>query len=241
MGLQRVVHDWATEQQQQICLRGSWAWIPPGSQWTISLFPSSLLSEFTVRKGYISLSSHESPAFLPCSRVIHQVMDFLTDAMISFSRNWTMETHAYLPAALWPWASAIPQHQDSMILTPWISLVIQCLSHLLAEMWWHGQFHGEVQFSPNCITKNSSKEGWSRGCQEKVIHTNMRCIQLPLPVKVPRQVGRDVVLTTGPFPNAPLEQDGGNSAQTYHVPTAFYRLPYVQNRSIARCMSKFSF
>lgn len=161
-------------------------------------------------------------------------------SLLAETGPWRLMPH--LPAALWPWASAIPQHQDSMILTPWISLVVQCLSHLLAEMWWHGQFPQWVQFSPNCITKNSSKE-LIRGCQEKVIHTNMRYIQLLSPVKVPRQVGRDVVLTTGPFPNAPWNRMGAALSPNLPCSNSFLptRLPYVQNRSIARCMSKFSF
>lgn len=129
-----------------------------------------------------------------------------------------------------------------MILTLWISLVIQCLPHLLAELRWHDQFPQWVQFAPNCITKNSSKE-LIRSCQEKVIYTNTRYIQLPSPVKVPRQVGRDVVLTTGPFPNAPWNRMGAAFSPNLPCSNSFLptRLPYVQNCSIARCMSKFSF
>ena len=69
------------------------------SQRTSSLLPSSLLLEFTV-KGYLSLSSHESLAFSCPLQQEWPVKSWtsLTDAMISFSRNWTMETHA-LPAS----------------------------------------------------------------------------------------------------------------------------------------------
>ena len=93
-GVAKVVRDWATERQQKFVSEG----LEPeflGSQWTSSLLPSSLCPEFTV-KGYISPSSHESLAFSCPLQQEWPIKSWtsLTDAMISFSRNWTMETHA---------------------------------------------------------------------------------------------------------------------------------------------------
>lgn len=158
-------------------------------------------------------------------------------SLLAETGPWRLMPH--LPAALWPWASAIPQHQDSMILTPWISLVIQCLSHLLAEMWWHGQFPQWVQFSPNCITKNSSKELIKRLPGEGHSHKH-EVHPAPLPSESATPGWKRCGPHTGPFPNAPWNRMGAALSPNLPCSNSFLptRLPYVQNRSIARCMSK---
>lgn len=119
----------------------------------------------------------------------------------------------------------------------WICLVSQGLLHCLSpdDML---RSHIGVSSLSICPAKNSSEEV-IRGGQQKVIHTNTDLHPTPLPSEGATRAGRDVAVTTGPFPNAPhnsvlLDLLCFNG----FLPTG---LPYVQDHSIARCMSKFSF
>lgn len=126
-----------------------------------------------------------------------------------------------------------------MIRRPWISRVSQCLIYHPSRDDMSGS-HAESSSCPLVplrIALRSQSEVASGRSQTRV-H-----IQLPSPVNVPHQVGRDMVITTGPFPKCPPEQDGGSAPLNLPCSNGFLptRLPYVQDHSIARCMSKFSF
>ena len=76
-GVAKIVHDWATERQQKICLWGSWAWIPG---FTVNIFSPSIFSLSWVHSERIHLSflSWKPGFFLSLATgVTHQVIDFL--------------------------------------------------------------------------------------------------------------------------------------------------------------------
>lgn len=104
----------------------------------------------------------------------------------------------------------------------WISLVSQGLIHCLSpdDML---RSHIGVSFLSTCPTKNSSEEA-IRGDRQKVIHTNTDLHPTPLPSEGATWAGRDVAVTTGPFPNAPQNRVGAVLCSTYCVSMASYLL-----------------
>lgn len=152
-----------------------------------------------------------------------------------------MEMHASSTSRTWLWTSVISPHQDPTVLRPWVSIVSQCLVCRPSrdDM---PSFHSGVYFWPTGTTKNSSKES-IRGCQEKVIDTNTGLHPAPLPSEWATSGWKRCGPHHSTFPKCTPEQDGvstqlGLPCSNGFLPT---RLPYVQDRSIARCMSKFSF
>lgn len=65
-------------------------------------------------------------------------------------------------------------------------------------------------------------KSWSEVAMRRSYAQTWVSIQLLSPVNAPHQVGRDVALTTGPFPNAPRNRMGAVLSSTYHVPMASY-------------------
>lgn len=93
-----------------------------------------------------------------------------------------------------------------------------------------------------CTTKNSSEES-IRNCQQKVMHTNTHLHPTPLPSEFATPGWERCGSHYRTFPKCTPEQDGGSAQLNLPCSNGFLptRLPYVQDHSIARCMSKFSF
>lgn len=138
-------------------------------------------------------------------------------------------------------ASVFSPHQDPIVLRPWDSLVSQLLIYQLRHDDMPG-FHSRVQFLPTGTMKKSSQE-LIRGCQEKVIRANVGLYPAPLPSERATSGWTRCSPHHRTFPKCTPEQDGGSAQLSLPCSNGFLptRLPYVQDHSTARCMSKFSF
>lgn len=128
------------------------------------------------------------------------------------SPDWMMEMHAPSTNRTLTLAVCHLPEPGPMILTPWISLVSQCLTDC----------HSRDDMTRGlplsiCTTNNSSEVASRRPCTQTQVY-----IQPFSPVDGPQQAGGEAVLATGPFSSAPQNTMGAALSSTYHVPTASY-------------------